>query len=88
MALFFARLILVIFGITYTLFGAYMAVSGSLRELSRRIYLPMLVFVGNPPPVMFEDPDFDEEYNRDFIPFIIAGVMLAAVGISFLCNIP
>lgn len=88
MALFFARLILVIFGTTYTLFGAYMVVSGSLRELSRRIYLPMLVFIGNPPPAMFEDPDFDEEYNRDFIPFIIAGVMLAVVGISFLCNIP
>ena len=88
MALFFARLVVIVIGVTYSALGAFMAVSGSLRELARRTYLPMLTLTGNPPPAMFEDPDFDAHYNRNFIPFIVAGVMLAAVGISFLCNIP
>ena len=88
MALFIARLIIIALGATYATLGVYMAVSGSLKELARRTYLPMLVFIGNPPPVMFEDPEFDEHYDRNFIPFIVAGIMLAAVGISFLCNVP
>ncbi|MBQ3470729.1 hypothetical protein IJH23_03455 [Candidatus Saccharibacteria bacterium] len=88
MALFFARFILVILGSTYASLGIYMAVSGVFRELARRIYLPMMVLIGTPPPAMFEDPDFDEEYDRDFIPFIVTGVMLAIVGFSFLLNIP
>ena len=88
MALFIARFILVILGSTYASLGIYMAVSGVFREIARRTYLSMMIFINNPPQEVFENPDFDELYARNSIPFIVAGTMLAAIGFVFLCSAP
>ncbi len=88
MVLFIARFIIAMLGSVYTILGVYMVGSGLLNEYLKRTFLPMLVLVGGPPPALFEEDNPDDPTNKDYIPMIAAGILLAAVGISFICNIP
>lgn len=89
MALFLSRLIMAIFGILYTGIGAYMAVHGLLNEFSNRTFLPMLIIMGDIPPAFFEEDADDERFEHNYyVPFVITGVFLTVIGISFLANIP
>ena len=81
-----ARVIMGVLGAIYAILGIYMVGNGIVNEIVIRTVLPMLVLVDSPPQSFFEG-DQDDPFEKDYIPFIVAGIMLAIVGVSFLLNI-